>query len=115
MGHCFAEFDWAANPLGETTTWSSEVRAAVATALTSRFPIVLWLGHADLSVEGFLREETVSVAVSDTGRWLGDSSASLRTRRRGRGLTLMSGLADRVDTVRSEAGTQVTLEFDLTG
>jgi anti-sigma regulatory factor (Ser/Thr protein kinase) len=68
-----------------------------------------------VSVEAFLREETVSVTVSDTGRWVGDSSASLRSRRRGRGLKLMSGLADRVDTVRSAAGTQVTLEFDLTG
>lgn len=65
-----------------------------------------------VSVEAFLREGTVSVTVSDTGRWLGDSSASLRSRRRGRGLTLMSGLADRVDTVRTPAGTQVTLEFD---
>ncbi len=68
-----------------------------------------------VSVEAFLRDETVSVTVSDTGRWVGDSSASLRSRRRGRGLTLMSGLADRVDTVRSGAGTSVTLEFALTG
>lgn len=68
--------------------------------------------HKTVSVEAFLREETVSVTVSDTGRWVGDSSASLRSRRRGRGLTLMSGLADRVDSVRTEAGTSVTLEFD---
>lgn len=66
-----------------------------------------------VSVEAFLRDDTVSVTVSDTGRWAGDSSASLRSRRRGRGLTLMSGLANRVDTVRSRSGTQVTLEFDL--
>jgi anti-sigma regulatory factor (Ser/Thr protein kinase) len=65
-----------------------------------------------VSVEAFLRRDTVSITVSDTGRWVGDSSASARCRRRGRGLTLMSGLADRVDTVRSSAGTQVTLEFD---
>ncbi len=63
-------------------------------------------------VEAFLRQETVAVTVSDTGRWVGDSSASLRSRRRGRGLTLMSGLADRVDTVRTPAGTRVTLQFD---
>jgi anti-sigma regulatory factor (Ser/Thr protein kinase)/CheY-like chemotaxis protein len=65
-----------------------------------------------VSVEAFLRQETVVVSVSDTGRWAGDSSASLRSRRRGRGLTLMGGLADRVDTVRSPGGTRVTLHFD---
>lgn len=65
-----------------------------------------------VSVEAFLREDTVAVTVSDTGRWIGDSSASLRSRRRGRGLTLMSGLADDVDTLRSAAGTRVTLRFD---
>ncbi|WP_425271238.1 ATP-binding protein [Mycobacterium gastri] len=50
--------------------------------------------------------------VSDSGRWAGDSSASLRSQRRGRGLTLMSGLADRVDTVRTAGGTRVVLRFD---
>ena len=65
-----------------------------------------------VSVEAFLRAETVRVTVSDTGRWASDSSASLRNRRRGRGLTLIGGLADRVDTVRTPAGTRVTLEFE---
>ena len=44
MGRRFAEFDWAAHPLGRPQDWQAEVRAAVAVALTSRFPIVLWLG-----------------------------------------------------------------------
>ena len=48
MGRRFAEFDWAAHPLGRPDDWSAEVRAAVAVTLTSRFPIVLWLGPADL-------------------------------------------------------------------
>ncbi len=48
MGRRFAEFDWAAHPLGRPDGWSAEVRAAVAVTLTSRFPIVLWLGPADL-------------------------------------------------------------------
>lgn len=65
-----------------------------------------------VSVEAFLREQTVAVTVSDTGRWVGDSSASLRSRRRGRGLTLIGGLADHVDTLRTAAGTRVTLRFD---
>ncbi|WP_068188025.1 SpoIIE family protein phosphatase [Mycobacterium sp. UM_CSW] len=65
-----------------------------------------------VSVEAFLHGETVAVTVSDTGSWAGDSSASLRSRRRGRGLTLIGGLADRVATVRTPGGTRVTLEFD---
>ncbi|BBZ46069.1 ATP-binding protein [Mycobacterium parmense] len=65
-----------------------------------------------VSVEAFLRRETVAITVSDSGRWVGDSSASLRSRRRGRGLTLIGGLADRVDTVRTPKGTRVTLQFD---
>src|SRR5215467_3178089 len=48
MGRRFAEFDWASHPLGEPATWPTEVRATVAVALTSRFPIVLWLGADDL-------------------------------------------------------------------
>jgi anti-sigma regulatory factor (Ser/Thr protein kinase) len=65
-----------------------------------------------VSVEAFLRCGTVAVTVSDTGRWVGDSSASLRSHRRGRGLTLIGGLADRVDTVRGAGGTRVTLHFE---
>ncbi|KLO42735.1 SpoIIE family protein phosphatase [Mycobacterium nebraskense] len=65
-----------------------------------------------VSVEAFLRQQTLAVTVSDTGRWVGDSSASLRSRRRGRGLTLIGGLADHVDTLRTAGGTRVTLRFD---
>jgi signal transduction histidine kinase/FixJ family two-component response regulator len=65
-----------------------------------------------VAVEAFLHGETVAVTVSDTGSWVGDSSASLRSRRRGRGLTLIGGLADRVATVRTPEGTRVTLEFE---
>ena len=65
-----------------------------------------------VAVEAFLRHGTVAVTVSDTGSWIGDSSASLRNRRRGRGLTLIGGLANHVDTLRTAAGTRVTLRFD---
>ncbi|WP_406817280.1 ATP-binding protein [Mycobacterium sp. M23085] len=65
-----------------------------------------------VSIEGFLHQDAVVITVSDTGQWIGDSSASLRNRRRGRGLTLMSGLADDVDTRRTPAGTRVTLRFE---
>jgi histidine kinase-like protein len=143
MGRRFAEFDWAAHPLGSPHSWPSEVRAAVATTLTSRFPLALWLGPQDLFVvynEAYIEilgdkhaervdldrgacrvrglpkcAETVAVTVSDTGSWVGDSSASLRSRRRGRGLTLIGGLADRVATVRTPGGTRVTLQFEHAG
>ncbi|GGX60310.1 hypothetical protein GCM10010358_13580 [Streptomyces minutiscleroticus] len=44
MGTRFAEFDWSAHPLGAPSEWPAQWRDATATALTSRFPIVLWLG-----------------------------------------------------------------------
>src|ERR1700761_7035205 len=50
MGRRFAEFDWQAHPWGAPRDWPAEVRAAVATTLTSRFPLVLWLGTQDLFV-----------------------------------------------------------------
>lgn len=65
-----------------------------------------------VSVEAFLDQDAIAVTVSDQGRWTGDSSASLRSHRRGRGLTLMSGLANRVETVRTPQGTRVVLQFD---
>ena len=65
-----------------------------------------------VSTEAFVRGDAISVTVSDSGRWEGDSSASQRSRRRGRGLTLMSGLADQTDTIRTPDGTRVTLRFD---
>ncbi len=75
--------------------------------------------HSDarktVSIEAFLHPDTIAVTVSDSGRWAGDSSASLRSQRRGRGLTLISGLANRVDTVRTSDGTRVTLEFAIAG
>ena len=67
-----------------------------------------------VSLEAFIRGTTVTITVADSGRWSGDSAASLRSYRRGRGLILMSGLADRVDTVRDRGGTRVTLLFDGT-
>ncbi len=64
-----------------------------------------------VSIEAFLLRDGLSISVSDSGRWVGDSSASRRSRRRGRGLTLIGGLADQVETVRTPGGTRVTLRF----
>src|SRR3984893_16129785 len=50
MGRLFAEFDWAAHPLGPPAAAAGEVRPAVSVAFASRFPIVVWLGVDDLFV-----------------------------------------------------------------
>ena len=64
-----------------------------------------------VSLEAFVRADTVTATVSDTGRWSGDSSASQRSLRGGRGLTMINGLADHVKTVRTAHGTRITLRF----
>jgi signal transduction histidine kinase/DNA-binding response OmpR family regulator len=65
-----------------------------------------------VSIEAFVRGDTVTATVSDTGRWSGDSSASLRSLQRGRGLTLINELPDHVKTARTPHGTRITLRFD---
>ena len=65
-----------------------------------------------VSIEAFVRGHTVTAAVSDTGRWSGDSSASQRSLQRGRGLTMINGLADQVKTARTTDGTRITLSFE---
>ncbi|HUO39340.1 MAG TPA: ATP-binding protein, partial [Mycobacterium sp.] len=65
-----------------------------------------------VAIEAFVRGGTVAATVSDSGTWSRDSAASHRDSQRGRGLTLMNGLADRVDTVRTTQGTRVTLQFN---
>ena len=67
--------------------------------------------HRTISIEAFVRGRTVTATVSDTGRWSGDSSASQRSLRGGRGLTMINGLADHVRTVRTAHGTRITLTF----
>src|SRR4051794_22308707 len=48
MGRRLAEFDWAAHPLGPPHDWAPELRSAVAVALTSRFPMAMFLHPQDL-------------------------------------------------------------------
>lgn len=68
--------------------------------------------HWTVAVEAVVDRDNIAATVSDSGRWSGDSSASLRSFRRGRGLTLINGLADSVDTVRTGHGTHMTLRFE---
>jgi signal transduction histidine kinase/FixJ family two-component response regulator len=65
-----------------------------------------------VSIEAFVRGSTVTATVSDAGQWSGDSSASHRSTHRGRGLTMINGLADQVKTARTPDGTRVTLSFE---
>jgi CheY-like chemotaxis protein/anti-sigma regulatory factor (Ser/Thr protein kinase) len=64
-----------------------------------------------ISVEAFAGDAAITLSVTDTGRWRRDTAASRRSGKRGRGLTLMHGMSDRVDTVRGRQGTTVTLHF----
>jgi signal transduction histidine kinase/DNA-binding response OmpR family regulator len=65
-----------------------------------------------VSIEAFVCGDSVTATISDTGRWSGDSSASLRSLQRGRGLTLINELPDHVKTARTPQGTRITLRFD---
>jgi signal transduction histidine kinase/FixJ family two-component response regulator/PAS domain-containing protein len=62
-------------------------------------------------IEGVARDDHIAVTVTDSGRWTADSSASRHGALRGRGLKLMNGLADHVDTVRTARGTRVTMTY----
>ena len=65
-----------------------------------------------VSVEAVVHGEAIVATVSDPGQWSGDSSASQRGQYRGRGLTLINGMADHVSTHRGPAGTRTTLTFE---
>ena len=69
-------------------------------------------GRKTVSVEAFVRGGTIAATITDAGQWSGDSSASQRSLKRGRGLTMINGLADDVKTTRSAGGTQVALTFE---
>ncbi|NKQ57948.1 SpoIIE family protein phosphatase [Amycolatopsis sp. K13G38] len=66
-------------------------------------------GRETVFVEVFADADTISATVSDTGRWPADSASGAR--RRGRGLTIMKGLAEHVDIAPTPRGTHVTLRF----
>jgi signal transduction histidine kinase/serine phosphatase RsbU (regulator of sigma subunit)/DNA-binding response OmpR family regulator len=65
-----------------------------------------------VGVEAFAAADEISVTVTDSGSWLNDSAAS-RVDKRGRGLKLIQGLAERSHTERTVLGTQVTMTYHL--
>ncbi|ORV19591.1 SpoIIE family protein phosphatase [Mycobacterium celatum] len=91
----------------------ADILLATGEAVTNAIEHGSRADHAGtVSIEGFVCGGSVAVTVSDAGRWSGDSSASLRSQQRGRGLTLINGLADHVQTERTAAGTRISLRFD---
>ncbi|MGW5864854.1 SpoIIE family protein phosphatase [Streptomyces sp. NPDC055239] len=96
--------------LGMTETLQHDVLLAVGEAVGNAIEHGSASNSANIiSVEAFADEEMVSTTVSDPGSWSGDSSASRREATRGRGLTLINGLSEHVQTVRSSRGTRVTM------
>jgi anti-sigma regulatory factor (Ser/Thr protein kinase)/putative methionine-R-sulfoxide reductase with GAF domain len=65
-------------------------------------------GASDLVVEASSTADEVTVVVKDTGRW-----RDPRGTNRGRGMTLMEGLMDRVEVDRAPGGTAVHLSRKL--
>ncbi len=61
-----------------------------------------------VTIEAFAGPDTVQVTVSDSGSWDTDPTAS-RAAGRGRGLTVLHGIASRVQTTRTPRGTRVTI------
>lgn len=44
MGALMRSYDWSRTPLGDPAAWPDPLKAAVATCLNSRFPMVVWWG-----------------------------------------------------------------------
>ena len=44
MGALMREHDWSRSPLGDPASWPDALKTAVATCLSSRFPMVIWWG-----------------------------------------------------------------------
>ncbi len=65
-----------------------------------------------VTIEGFAAAGQVAVTVSDSSHWAKDTATS-RAAGRGRGLTLIHGLADQVQITRAARGTRVTITFRL--
>jgi hypothetical protein len=65
--------DWSVSPLGRPETWPESIKAAVSICLSSRFPIVLWVGpqlrilYNDAYIP-FLGETKHPAALGEAGR-----------------------------------------------
>ncbi|MBF6330431.1 SpoIIE family protein phosphatase [Nocardia transvalensis] len=98
--------------IGYETHRQHDILLAVGEAVTNAIEHAHSDRQATVSIEAFRHLDGITVTIGDSGRWWRDSSASHRNAQRGRGLTLINGLADHVDTVRTARGTRITLRFD---
>jgi anti-sigma regulatory factor (Ser/Thr protein kinase) len=64
-----------------------------------------------VSLEIFAHASVIDATIGDAGQWTDDSTSEPGDSERGRGLTLIRGLADQVDVVRRPYGTNVHLQF----
>jgi len=70
-------------------------------------------GDRIVTVEASVRAGTLSVAVSDSGRWHDDSTSS-RHDERGRGFSILRRITDQVNVEPSQLGTTVVIERGAT-
>jgi anti-sigma regulatory factor (Ser/Thr protein kinase) len=66
-----------------------------------------------VSLQAFVDDRAVTAKISDSGRWIDAAPRPDGPSLRGRGLTLMNGLANSVCIARTAEGTHVTMEFDV--
>jgi anti-sigma regulatory factor (Ser/Thr protein kinase) len=64
-----------------------------------------------IGIEAFAGQGVISATVTDPGHWSKDTTASGCGASRGRGLKLIHGLSDHVETVRTATGTRVTMTY----
>jgi CheY-like chemotaxis protein/anti-sigma regulatory factor (Ser/Thr protein kinase) len=103
--------DWLAG-LGLDTTLRYNILLGVGEAVANAIEHGSGLDPRNsVSVEVFAAPDTIRATVSDTGQWATDSAARRREAHRGRGLTLINGVADQVETVRTARGTHLTLQY----
>jgi len=62
-------------------------------------------------VEVFADPEAIQASITDPGRWAADATAGGPGTAQDRGLTLIHGLSDSVEIVRSSRGPQLTMLF----
>jgi signal transduction histidine kinase/DNA-binding NarL/FixJ family response regulator len=104
--------DWLSG-VGVDPRRASDILLATGEALTNAIEHGSGVdAHKTVSIEAFVRGRTITATIVDAGQWSGDSSASQRSLKRGRGLTMINGLSDDVKTTRSAGGTQVTMNFE---
>jgi anti-sigma regulatory factor (Ser/Thr protein kinase) len=117
----YASLDGLAPARGRLRAWLGDLGVPAARA----YDIVLSAGEAlsnaivhgcelntnqVVGLEAFRGEREITVTVTDSGHWAKDPDAS---RPAGRGLTLIHGLSDDVQTIRTALGTRVTMTYRL--